>query len=204
MTIERIQPNLYRFRVPFDRTGTVFLYLVTGDRIALIDTGAFDSPETVLEPALAQIHLSLADVDCILNTHAHLDHSGGNMEVRRRSKAKIHVHQLDLPMAESNAVQVEFHVGPLRTLEFPPEAIKARTEHVLKATRESRRAPMCRSPTGILLTSERGFACAFFTAPDTPRAMWCITGSRRGFFSRQTLFRDRAPAPEAIPTISMR
>lgn len=127
---ELIQPDLYQIRTPFDRTGTVFLYLLVGDRIALIDTGAFDSPETILEPALAQIGLSLANVDLILNTHAHLDHSGGNAEMRRRSKARIHVHRLDLPMAESNAVQVEFHVGPLRTLEFPPEAITARTEHV--------------------------------------------------------------------------
>jgi glyoxylase-like metal-dependent hydrolase (beta-lactamase superfamily II) len=131
VTIECIQPGLYQIRTPFDRTGTVFLYLLVGDQIALVDTGAFDSPDTVLEPALAQIGLSLAGVDLILNTHAHLDHSGGNMEVRRRSKARIHVHRLDLPMAESNEAQVEFHVRPLRTLEFPAEAIKARTEHVL-------------------------------------------------------------------------
>lgn len=136
MTIERIQPGLHRIRTPFDRTGTVFLYLLTGDVVALVDTGACDSPETVLEPALAQIGLSLANVDLILNTHAHLDHSGGNMEVKRRSKARIHVHRMDLPMAESNEAQVEFHVGPLRALEFPPEAITARTEHVLNNVRE--------------------------------------------------------------------
>jgi glyoxylase-like metal-dependent hydrolase (beta-lactamase superfamily II) len=110
----------------------VFLYLLKGERVALIDTGASDSPHTVLEPALAEIGLALKDVDLILNTHAHLDHSGGNMEVKRRSGARIHVHAQDRPMAESNEAQVEFHTAALRALEFPPAALQQRIEHVLR------------------------------------------------------------------------
>jgi glyoxylase-like metal-dependent hydrolase (beta-lactamase superfamily II) len=131
MAIEQIRPGMYQIRTPFDRTGTVFLYLLVGERIALIDSGASDSPDTVLEPALKEIGLALANVDLVLNTHAHLDHSGGNGAIRRRSKAQIHVHPLDLPMAESNNLQVEFHVGPLRRLGYPPEALQERTVHVL-------------------------------------------------------------------------
>ena len=137
MPIEPIRPGMYQIRTPFDRTGTVFLYLLKGDRIALIDSGASDSPETVLESALKGIGLSLADVDLILNTHAHLDHSGGNSEMKRRSKAQIHVHRLDLPLAESNDAQVEYHVGPLRRLEYPAEALQERTEHVRRNAGEA-------------------------------------------------------------------
>ena len=137
MPIEMVQPGLYQIRTPFDRTGTVFLYLLKGDRIALIDSGASDSPETVLEPALKEIGLSPSHVDLVLITHAHLDHSGGNAEMKRRSKAQIYVHRLDLPMAESNEAQVEFHVGPLRRLRYPPEALKERTEHVLRNAGEA-------------------------------------------------------------------
>jgi glyoxylase-like metal-dependent hydrolase (beta-lactamase superfamily II) len=137
MFSEQIRPGMYQIRTPFDRTGTVFLYLLKGDRIALIDSGASDSPETVLEPALKEIGLALSDVDLILNTHAHLDHSGGNAEMKRRSKAQIHVHRLDLPMAESNDAQVEFHVGPLRRLGCPPEGLKERAEHVLRNAGEA-------------------------------------------------------------------
>jgi len=43
VTIEQIHPGLYRITTPFDTTGTVFLYLLKGDRLALIDTGASDS-----------------------------------------------------------------------------------------------------------------------------------------------------------------
>ena len=137
MPIEPIRPGMYQIRTPFDRTGTVFLYLLTGDRIALIDSGASDSPETVLEPALKEIGLSLADVNLILNTHAHLDHSGGNSEMKRRSKAQIQVHRLDLPLAESNDEQVEYHVGPLRRLGYPAEALQERTAHVLRNAGEA-------------------------------------------------------------------
>jgi len=137
MSIQSIHPGLYQIRTPFDRTGTVFLYLLRGDRVALIDSGASDSPETAIAPALKEIGLSLSDIALILNTHAHLDHSGGNAEIKRHSKAQVHVHSLDLPMAESNEAQVEFHVGPLRRLGYPSEALKERTEHVLRNAGEA-------------------------------------------------------------------
>ena len=132
MFVEEVQARVYRIRTPFDKTGTVFLYVLKGDRVALIDTGASDSPETVLVPALAEIGLGLSNIDLILNTHAHLDHSGGNADTKRRSggRVRIHVHAQDLPMATSNEVQVEFHCAPLRTLEFPAEVIAQRARHV--------------------------------------------------------------------------
>ena len=119
MRIERINSAIYRITALYDKTGTVFLYLIKGSRVALVDTGAVDSPREVLEPALAEIGMDLSDVDLILNTHAHLDHSGGNLETKRASNAPIHVHTADLPMAQSTETQVEFHIAPLRILEFP-------------------------------------------------------------------------------------
>ncbi len=130
--IERINSALYRIATPFDKTGTVFLYLVKGDRVALVDTGAVDSPREVLEPALAEFGMGLSDVDLILNTHAHLDHSGGNLETKRASGAPIHVHASDLMMAQSTETQVEFHIAPLRVLEFPAETIQERADYVIR------------------------------------------------------------------------
>lgn len=130
MTIEKIHPAVTRITTPFDKTGTVFLYLLQGEQVALIDTGAADSPDSVLEGALAEMGLSFSEVDLILNTHAHLDHAGGNLEARQRSKAPIHVHAGDLAMVQSTEVQVEFHCGPLRVLGFPQEALAEREAHV--------------------------------------------------------------------------
>jgi glyoxylase-like metal-dependent hydrolase (beta-lactamase superfamily II) len=132
MSIERIHPAVYQIRTPFDRTGTVFLYLVRGERNALIDTGASDSPATVLAPALAELGLTFGDIHLILNTHAHLDHSGGNADAKGRSGARVHLHALDLPLARSTEAQVEYHCGPLRALDFPPEVIQERIDHVLR------------------------------------------------------------------------
>jgi glyoxylase-like metal-dependent hydrolase (beta-lactamase superfamily II) len=130
MPIERIHKGIYQIRAPFDKTGTVFLYLLKGDRVALIDTGVSDSPRAVLQPALAEIGMSLADVEFVLNTHAHLDHSGGNQETKLFSTPRIHLHALDLPMAQSTEDQVEFHTAPLRVLEFPDEVVRERAERV--------------------------------------------------------------------------
>jgi len=137
MAIEKIHRGIYRITVPFDTTGTVFLYALRGDRIALVDTGVADSPKTVLQQALSEIDLSLADVSAVLNTHAHLDHIGGNLQAKRASNARIHVHSADLPMAQSVEAEVEFHTRPLRILEFPPEAIQERAAHVRKNAGES-------------------------------------------------------------------
>jgi glyoxylase-like metal-dependent hydrolase (beta-lactamase superfamily II) len=132
MAVERIHPAVYQIRTPFDRTGTVFLYLIRGERNALIDTGASDSPETVVAPILAELGLTFGDIHLILNTHAHLDHSGGNADTKRRSGAAVHLHALDLPLARSTEAQVEFHCAPLRALDFPSETIQERIDHVVR------------------------------------------------------------------------
>lgn len=132
MSIQQIRQGIYCIPTPFDKTGTVFLYLLMGDRLALIDTGAADSPAAVLRPALAEVGLPLTKVDLILNTHAHLDHSGGNAEMKRQTGAQIHLHRNDLPMANSNEAQVNFHTDPLRALAFPAEFVHERTEQVLR------------------------------------------------------------------------
>ena len=137
MAIEKIHRGIYRITVPFDTTGTVFLSPLRGDRIALVDTGVADSPKTVLQQALSEIDLSLADDSAVLKTHAHLDQIGGNLQAKRASNARIHVHSADLPMAQSVEAEVEFHTRPLRILEFPPEAIQERAAHVRKNAGES-------------------------------------------------------------------
>jgi glyoxylase-like metal-dependent hydrolase (beta-lactamase superfamily II) len=119
---------------PFDGGGNVFLYLLKGERIAVIDTGVEHTPSQVLQPALAEMGLSLSDVDMILNTHAHLDHAGGNGEMKKLSAAPIHLHRDDLFMANSVQAQVEFMTAPLIALDFSKEAVEERAEHTITCT----------------------------------------------------------------------
>ncbi len=136
MSVVQIHPAVYRIETPFGDGGTVFLYLLKGDSLALVDTGASDSPRRVLQPALAEIGIALSDVDLILNTHAHLDHAGGNTATRQISNATIYVHAADLGMARSTEAQVEFMTAPLRALEFPETMVQARSEYIRRMAGE--------------------------------------------------------------------
>jgi glyoxylase-like metal-dependent hydrolase (beta-lactamase superfamily II) len=132
-----VKQQLSTVMAPFHGGGNVFLYLLKGDRIALVDTGVTHTPSEVLQPALAEMGLTLSDIDLVLNTHAHLDHSGGNGEMKKFSKATIHVHRDDLFMADSVEAQVEFMIAPLISLGFSKDALEDRAEHVVSNAGEA-------------------------------------------------------------------
>jgi glyoxylase-like metal-dependent hydrolase (beta-lactamase superfamily II) len=100
-------PTLY---LPGTQTN---IYIVRGVMTAVIDTGVIGSPTHDVVPALASLGLSISDVDLVLNTHGHVDHLGGNAEMKDAG-AEIALHHADRPLADSN----EFHAQRLREL-FP-------------------------------------------------------------------------------------
>lgn len=130
----QLNESLYTVMAPFHAGGNVFLYLLKGDRIAVVDTGVTHTPTEVIAPALAEMGMGLCDIDVILNTHAHLDHAGGNREMKTLSAASIHLHRDDLFMANSVQAQVEFMTAPLIALDFPKEAVEERAEHTISNT----------------------------------------------------------------------
>lgn len=134
MGFAQVNRAIYSIMAPFHGGGNVFLYLLKGDRIAVVDTGVEHTPSDVLQPALAEMGLALSDVDLILNTHAHLDHAGGNGEMKKLSKASIYLHRDDLFMANSVQAQVDFMTAPLIALDFSKEAVKDRAEHTIGNT----------------------------------------------------------------------
>lgn len=134
MGFTQVNKRLYTVMAPFHGGGSVFLYLIKGDRIAVVDTGVAHTPSEVLRPALAEMGLALADIDVILNTHGHLDHAGGNGEMKKLSRASIHLHRDDLFMANSVQAQVEFMTAPLIALDFSRQAVEERAEHTITCT----------------------------------------------------------------------
>ncbi|MHB1132772.1 MAG: MBL fold metallo-hydrolase [Chloroflexota bacterium] len=94
--MDQLHPQIYRVAAPFGN-GVVQIYVLVGRQIALIDTGVQDTVPRYVEPALAELNLKLSDVDWVLNTHAHPDHSGGNAYVKAGSNASFAVHSADVP-----------------------------------------------------------------------------------------------------------
>jgi glyoxylase-like metal-dependent hydrolase (beta-lactamase superfamily II) len=90
-----VSDRVFRIQAPYDGNA-VHLYLVRGAKLALIDSGAGDSPLTAVEPALRELGLQWSDLDFLLNTHGHADHAGGNGELKAAApQVQIGIHPAD-------------------------------------------------------------------------------------------------------------
>ncbi|HWH15514.1 MAG TPA: MBL fold metallo-hydrolase [Miltoncostaeaceae bacterium] len=75
------------------REGLTSVYLVAGERLALVDTGAQTSAGAVLS-ALAEEGVGPDDLAHIVLTHIHLDHCGGTGDLARAfPRARVAVHE---------------------------------------------------------------------------------------------------------------
>jgi len=95
-----VSERVYRIEAPYEGNA-VHLYLVRGSRLALIDSGAADSPSAAVEPALRDLGLGWSDLDYLLNTHGHADHAGGNGELKVSApQVKVAIHPADKYLLE--------------------------------------------------------------------------------------------------------
>src|SRR5215212_1080940 len=105
-SFERVHDRIYRLAAPFEGGGLTNMYLVRGSKTALIDTAVLGVPTEYLAPAMQEIGLSLGDVDYVLNTHGHMDHLGGNAEMKDAG-AEIAIHSADAERTRSNQGHVD-------------------------------------------------------------------------------------------------
>lgn len=112
---EQVHDRVYRLAAPFEGGGLTNVYVVRGEKTAVVDSGVLGTPTNDLAPALGTIGLSLGDVDLVLNTHGHMDHLGGNSELKDAG-AEINLHRDDAPRAHSNQLHVESSREALKLL----------------------------------------------------------------------------------------
>src|SRR3954453_21401823 len=114
-SFERVHERVYRLSAPFEGGGLTNMYLVRGAKTALIDTAVLGAPTDYLAPALAEIGLGLGEVDYVLNTHGHMDHLGGNAEMKDAG-AEIVIHSADADRTRSNQGHVDRSAAGLAVL----------------------------------------------------------------------------------------
>src|SRR4051812_11472075 len=79
-----------RIPLPLPHIGSVNTWLLPGEPLTLIDTGPCDDEAlTVLEAGLRTAGVRLEDLELVLVTHHHLDHSGLATTIAARSGARI-------------------------------------------------------------------------------------------------------------------
>lgn len=98
--IVQMAPSVYRIPTVGDYVNT-FVFVDDDGSVTLVDTGVKKAPPKIVA-GLAQINLSVSDVQRIVLTHAHLDHAGGAREMVRRSEIDgVDIHHDDAPFVEA-------------------------------------------------------------------------------------------------------
>ncbi|MCC7366824.1 MAG: MBL fold metallo-hydrolase [Chloroflexi bacterium] len=115
ISFERVHDRVYRLGVPFEGGGLTNMYLVRGAKTAVIDTAVLGAPTEYLAPALEEIGLGLGQVDYVLNTHGHMDHLGGNSEMKDAG-AEIAIHSADAERTRNNRGHVDRSADGLAVL----------------------------------------------------------------------------------------
>jgi glyoxylase-like metal-dependent hydrolase (beta-lactamase superfamily II) len=107
MTVRPVISNLYQIVVPTPfPVGPVNVYLAQGEALTLVDVGPRTRPaRAALEAGLADRGYTLADVERVIVTHAHLDHHGLAGDVRQASGASVYAHPRSCPTLEEYAGQ---------------------------------------------------------------------------------------------------
>jgi len=109
--MKEVTPGIYQIQLPIPNPYLKYvnIYLVQGNSgHLLIDTGwnideAFDS----LKKQLAEIGISFKDITQIVITHFHPDHYGLSGRLKRLSRAKVALHNLEKDIVDSRYINMD-------------------------------------------------------------------------------------------------
>jgi len=94
-----LYPGLHVIDAPFEGTRQINLFLLRGERNALVDSGVAGVPTATALPYLESVAMSAADLSLLVNLHAHADHVGGDAELLEASGGALRIaaHRMDAP-----------------------------------------------------------------------------------------------------------
>jgi glyoxylase-like metal-dependent hydrolase (beta-lactamase superfamily II) len=65
------------------------VYLINGERIAIVDTGSPNDLSAILFAIRKELRRNVREVDFIIPTHSHIEHMGNAGKIKRKTGAKI-------------------------------------------------------------------------------------------------------------------
>jgi glyoxylase-like metal-dependent hydrolase (beta-lactamase superfamily II) len=85
---------VHRISIPLERNAAVNVWLLLGQPLTLVDTGPVaDLALASLETGLAEAGARVEDIELVLVTHHHADHSGLAAQIQRRAGARVCAHE---------------------------------------------------------------------------------------------------------------
>lgn len=109
-----VYPVRLAFKLPIDEQRSVdrfvYAYLVIGDQVCLVDTGAAGYHQGVVD-ALADLGRSVEEIDWVVNTHEHPDHIGGNAFFQEVAQPRFACHTHAVRWIES--LDLQFQERPI-------------------------------------------------------------------------------------------
>lgn len=107
-----VAPNIHRLEAPLgDRF--VCVYLLVGSKgVLALDTGMDDTPTEYIAPYLTKLGVPPERLLYVINSHADIDHTGGNLALREMAPNAIFMcHELDRPMVEDLELMISARYG---------------------------------------------------------------------------------------------
>jgi len=118
-----VVPGIHRIEGDLGERYVCQYLLVGEERTLLVDTGLRDMPGQVIEPYVADLGRSLADIDNVLISHADVDHCGGNRAFRDAApRARLLCGEADRAWIESNEAMLAGNYRWYESYGFGPSA----------------------------------------------------------------------------------
>jgi hydroxyacylglutathione hydrolase len=109
-----VHPVRVPFKLPINEQRSVdrfvYAYLVIGEQVCLLDTGAAGCQQGVVD-ALAALGKSVKDIDWVVNTHEHPDHIGGNAFFQEAAQPRFACHTAAVRWIEN--LDLQFQERPI-------------------------------------------------------------------------------------------
>lgn len=114
----KLTENIHALKIPFKITLSptqtaerfVYVYIITGEKISLIDTGVAGSKKIIFD-YIESIGKNPKDIENIFLTHSHPDHIGSAKSIKQETGCKIYIHGAEKDWAQD--VDLQYRERPV-------------------------------------------------------------------------------------------